>query len=714
MARLWTGMLIVVLVLELGYCVLFGYGSKRFLGTSAIEVGSMGSTRRLSQVIAFQARQLELACTFPRLAAANSSTLQKRLTDAANNFSALIGAAQDDESLFNGDSIPVWTTPLINSTFSTTAGAPSSSVIDPLSLFNLYSSHVTQLATLNASSLNCPRHNNTFLYTRQYSKHEYNFVPSWQFVMTNGISNVIDCIWKVLDITMITHLKRSGNDLNNFFILVGSILFLPLLLIIFFVIPYYKAFSRERRAILLMFYEIPNDLLKDMAESAKSALCKFNKDASPLHLIRGNMYSSSFASFNASSVGTRSFDEFLQDGQVNIPSPAQLLSDIRKSRPAWVKLCLIFSISIVILITFVSSSTYLMYNASQITQEAAIKVNYAGSRRSYTYRLLVLAQEWIRRDEVIWPDLEMLRDMYLKNIQDAFKVHQGVKYGDSLLSLRQSVNTYPPQDILLRSRQCIDKNDTTCMSLDEMYTTFLQKATQLINENMTSLTFDSEVYKTMNAMQSGTLSRYLDMSKQYYIDEVLLLLSKNALMQRIVFSLSFLVTIFVLFSLWRMKKEIKLHIDGSRQLLYMIPYECSSRIQEIQVYLRRGNVLTIAKHHKVDPLSQTIATTPQQSPLIDDKRLRANITNSLGLPEQKHLKTETRFFGFKKRSQSNPTEFKLAHSGSLLQPTQSEMAFSVPEESEVEVQGEIQDSTNNDSSDGSNSNEFILPDLRDN
>jgi hypothetical protein len=673
-------MLIVVLVLQTGYCVLYVYGTKRFLETNAIEVGSIGSTRRLSQVIAFQARQLELSCSFPRLASGNASVIQKRLSDSAKSFSALIASAQDDVSLFNDESIPVWTAPAINASFTTTTGAAYSSMVDTITLFNLYSSHVTQLATFNVSSLDCPRHATSLLYTRQFTTHAFSFIPSWQFIMSNGISNVIDSIWKVLDITMLTHLKRSARDLSYFFALVGCILVLPLLTIVFLVIPYYKTLARERRAVLHMFFKLPSDILTDMAATTKSALHHF-LDASPQKVPRGDSsrikFNSSFLSFTSSG-GATSLDELFQESsQVNMLSPAQMVSEIHKRRPSWVKLSLIFCASVILLLSFVCTSTYLMYYASQKTQDAAIKVNYAGSRRSYTYRLLVLAQEWIRRDRVIWPDPGVLRDMYVKNVQDAYRVHQGVKYGDTLLSLRASVNTYGPQDTLLRSRQCVDGNDTSCMSLEEMYTMFLQKATQLISENETTLTFDSEVYKTINSMQSGTFSRYLDMSKQYYIDEVLVSISSNALMQRVIFSLSFLVTGLVLFSLWRMKRGIKLHIDGTRQLLHMLPYECTTRTKAIQVYLRRGKVLMDAELSKAETQTPSIIfSTFKGSANFLSRLSQRDLTFSQHSSKQTTATGKERsFLGFKK----NIVDFKLSQSADSFVQDYSQISLSVPE-----------------------------------
>jgi hypothetical protein len=69
------------------------------------------------------------------------------------------------------------------------------------------------------------------------------------------------------------------------------------------------------------------------------------------------------------------------------------------------------SVSILLAISLALAGILLQTNVNFGSR--ALEINFAGSRRSGTYSLQVLAQELIRNDSSTWPDTTVLRDLLL-------------------------------------------------------------------------------------------------------------------------------------------------------------------------------------------------------------------------------------------------------------------------------------------------------------
>ena len=158
----------------------------------------------------------------------------------------------------------------------------------------------------------------------------------------------------------------------------------------------------------------------------------------------------------------------------------------------------------------------------RINKIRAITVNYAGSRRSFTYRIYVrlrcfvtciyyfkvLATELIRYDQTIWKSRAEIRGLIDADIHRAFFAHEGVKSGNDSLHLRGTVGDNPQQDALLFTNQC-NATSVDCLGLDAAMGRFLETASLVIQTDDNQLSLTNPMYLVLKNMQEGTLVSYL-------------------------------------------------------------------------------------------------------------------------------------------------------------------------------------------------------------
>ncbi len=161
--------------------------------------------------------------------------------------------------------------------------------------------------------------------------------------------------------------------------------------------------------------------------------------------------------------------------------------------------------------------------------------------------------------------------------------------------MEPSLNRFQLQDDLLFKQSCPDTTQFECSSLDELYAVFLQQVRTLLLYKDEELNFDIDAYRIMHHLATGPLTEKLELSKQYYIDQVAPVLQSVLYAEDIVFGISFPIAILSIISLMIISRKIRNNIDCTRRLLQMIPYECACRIPDIQMFLKKGPNMKKAK-----------------------------------------------------------------------------------------------------------------------
>jgi hypothetical protein len=164
----------------------------------------------------------------------------------------------------------------------------------------------------------------------------------------------------------------------------------------------------------------------------------------------------------------------------------------------------------------------------------------------------------------------------------------GLKFGNESLSLPGSLNRYKPQHTLILERQC-EQDTFECLSTDEQYALFLQRALAIMEAEMTDLMLNQTNFEEMKTM-FGNLSKLLEKSMELYIEEVEPILLSVQLVEDILFGLSFPLTLLEISVLSVMVGSVKKNIQSTRRLLQMIPYEVTARTPDMHKYLKTGKL----------------------------------------------------------------------------------------------------------------------------
>jgi hypothetical protein len=597
------------------------YGTLDFLSSQVLEIGTMGGTRRLSQLIVYQARQLEMGSTFgPSMMDANFTTTQLNLQTNGANFLNLVSQAKLSKKLKSLDLDNSWNSPMLNLKGRSPNGTAYPYTSDATTMFSTFSSSIQALASLNMS-LYRPVGGSvpvSSLYQNASNiTHTFEGELSWSFLLDNGPSNVITSIWSIVTASVGANDSNVRYQQAIFITLFGVAVILPLLITMFSVIPSYWKLKRERSAVMSLYFQITGEVLSETQRTVKASYRQLNQklqlnvaklavnglDHAPLGHAKATGNQSTSISI-ASSLDSELSGTEMDDEEHGFSRNVRMFALLSKS-PSWTALMVTYCASIAVLMALLFSAMYLLYLASVRMENASKEINYGGSRRSYTYKLMVLAQEMVRKDYYVWPDMEELRNIYMGDLQQSYYVHQAVNHGNASYRLGGCIGRYEPMDKLMLQRNCTTSSND-CLSLNEMYALYLRHALTLYYTPLQSLTFSHPSFRLMKSFQSGVFSRNLDLAKQLFSDEMIPVIQNTIIWEQVLSVVSLSAAMFLLAAFHFQSNRLREHVNAAKHLLNMVPYEFIAKNKPMYKYLKHAKLPHVlsAKEMEEEELKQ--------------------------------------------------------------------------------------------------------------
>jgi hypothetical protein len=483
----------------LGLIIIYAYGTRAFLETKVLEATKMGPARLLSQEITYRARQMELFCTFhDDVKVLPITVIQQKLYDDGDVFMQLFGDVRTNPDFFTPKSIQTWTNESIPIVRRDPVGYAFNRQLDIVNVLNLFGSYASDLANLDFDNLNCTSTRLKDLYNGNQIEHKFIGVASWSFLLDNSAKPVFDSLFKAIEVSNLDIGTLLQQQQVLFLAICLSSGILPFCITICLVIPTFSRLKRERKAVMTIFCNLPKEVIQELAEVSKTSVHRLEASTSESATKGNNRFdrqgTTGSIGGDSSRFGSSKLDNS-SNGSDNVTSLDDTTGKIHKTFPSWMIVIFFFSGGMLALFSVLVSSTILMYSASQDAFRSATEIYHAGTREAETFRLLVLAQEMIRRDSYVWPDSDKLAEIYKESIETAYEIHEALKYGNETLGLSGSVNRYQAQDDLLNDPKCFKEMDI-CQSFDEMYHFYLQQATLVLQTQRITFTSIYRFFKT--------------------------------------------------------------------------------------------------------------------------------------------------------------------------------------------------------------------------
>jgi hypothetical protein len=576
-----------IVAIQMGYSVVHWYGTQQFLRKDVFRANQVGESRLLSQQIVFSARQMEVQCTFNNPAYLVPNKMVESISVSAEKFATTLNLAKEDKTLFNNYTYTAWREPRYALKQRESYNNPVVKETDALGLFALFQS-MARLTPSAVKNANCTKVRKEISDPTSFQKNTLKHDASWMFILDNGVREVVGALGNVLDVVLESVHRGLLQEQKYFLGISLAAILLPLCIIVANVTLDYAPLAKERVAILSIFFNLPKDTIAEMLNSVRSSLHQLNINISNQETSTISVGTASKASFGGSKTSSMGSTN-LGSSTSSIDSAEDAVNPRRAktSIPIWRRVLLVFLFTTIVEFALLIASTTMMYEASTRVFDSSIEIYNAGSRQVHTFRVLVLAQELIRRDAIVWPELEELRREYELSIHTAFEANKDLKYGNEEKMLYGSIHKDPVQDHLMYVRNC-SLVYNSCASLDEMYSYYLDQAYALLYLTDDQLVLDHPIYAKMLEMQHGYLAKQLASSIDIFRVQVQQFLKGKVQLQDLLFGISFPVAFVVAFLIYKMMKGLRFHIDSTRHILGTIPVEHMSRSEALRKYMKKG------------------------------------------------------------------------------------------------------------------------------
>jgi hypothetical protein len=401
-----------VLAIQLGYALMHWYGLHHFLKFDVFRATNAVQSRLLTQHIVFGARQIEVQCTFNNSAYTVPSDMLESIATSADHFGSIISKAKQDTTLFNPKTYAAWReseyTIKQRKNYSNAVLEQTNAIV----LFNLFQS-LARSTSATMKMARCAREKRDMSDPTILATNSMKNDNSWLFVLDNGIKQVESALSDVLLVALKSVYESMQEEQNLFTAISLTAVLIPLCFIIAVSLDY-APLSVERANILSLFLNLPKDTIVEMSSSVKSSLHQLTSTISSHESSSLSAVATSKASCDASRASSMGSSYLGSSSNSSLDSTEGLINQKRgkKALPIWRKVFLVFLITTILELALLIASTTIMFEASKKVFDSSIEMYHAGSRQALAFRVLVLAQELIRRDVMIWPEWQDLRTEY--------------------------------------------------------------------------------------------------------------------------------------------------------------------------------------------------------------------------------------------------------------------------------------------------------------
>ncbi|KAH3756243.1 adenylate cyclase [Pelomyxa schiedti] len=236
----------------------------------------------------------------------------------------------------------------------------------------------------------------------------------------------------------------------------------------------------------------------------------------------------------------------------------------------------------------------------------ALEVNYAGSRRSLSLRLLTLIQDAIVDDSSVHSKDEIMQE-FDSTITQLRNAHEWVKFGNKTLGLPGSVGRSVEQDSLLFDSLCEQYDQPQCMGLDELMGRYLEMAHELYKVQRFLKNFNLSLFLNFEDLQTNYLMPMLSTSKKIYVAEAPMIIEETNRKIAYIFAF-FLPLIFVLFFLLikPAMKKVENELHTTHQMLGMVPVHIIKNVPSLLSFVMKGRLMDKDFSHEAQERSRAI------------------------------------------------------------------------------------------------------------
>lgn len=378
-------------ILLIGLIFLFAYSTSFLLSSQVLRVNSIGGARDDIELIAYYSRQMEIDLGYG-LADEPLNNIQAKIGELSSIVKKSMEMNLRDQIANDIHVKDAWSDIDIPSEYYATDGSKTTSLKDANTLLNIFTGDALYLSTENFTHLD---QNPKLDFPTDNATNVFYGDAQWAFVVSNGLKVLLEHLGHVVIASAEGIQELVAKDQTILIALYSVIGSVPLLGIIFFVIPTYLQLKRERLYVLKLFERIPEDAIAEMmSKHQKLTIANVN---------------------DSQSVASRGTIDQMSD-----------LDDVHtfmkiRSTPVWVRMFLLFVSAVASLLLILILSAYWVYGTSSNIYRSSGEVNYAGYRRALITRVLSLEQEIIRADPYIWSDnndLITMSDEAIKLVRD--------------------------------------------------------------------------------------------------------------------------------------------------------------------------------------------------------------------------------------------------------------------------------------------------------
>lgn len=256
-----------------------------------------------------------------------------------------------------------------------------------------------------------------------------------------------------------------------------------------------------------------------------------------------------------------------------------------------------YLLSVIILLVISLALAGILLATNNQFGSRGIEINYAGSRRSGTYRLMVLCNELIRNDTSTFPDRVALRSQITYEVAYNKQVHNGVLRGDESLGLPGYLGRDATMDALMLQPLCTLAT-VDCMAVDQQMSVYLDAVAQIATTPESGLSLAMPQFTLITAMQAGSFAKTLDTAKNTLVAAANPIINSAQQALDTLFGISFVLMLAAAVLLRRAVMEVQDGIARTRYVLLMVPQASIKGIAALDAYMREGKLLIDAEDHE--------------------------------------------------------------------------------------------------------------------
>jgi class 3 adenylate cyclase/PAS domain-containing protein len=524
-------------------------------------VDEAGDTRTSTQEVAYRVRCMESAAIGQLQA--NMSSFSRLLHESATSLESA-ATILFDHARAKEDLLKAWRRQdgAVVETYTPTTRSTGSLQMSAWDMYGWFVRQARTVADYNQSMF-LPQSPNT---------------AEFHQVIVNGPANVLDSVWTLIHRyeDMYDHVVQEERIMQ--WVLCGAILLIPLILVSFLYIPAMRSIERERNEILRLFLLVPKTQVGRICTQTKCHLA----------WISGGMLGDKDTGTDNEQSGVENGEHSERQARraAKHRKTSHKSTTGRRSKSAVFFLSIRFAVVLVMATGLALALGAIVLSANYAFFAQAAEINYAGGRYAYVVRLTHLCSELIRND-VIYYTRSQLRERIQKGIAEIIELHDAVKYGSSKFKTPGSVGHLHAQDNLLFRPRCAQTAELRCMSLDAMFSSFVDRVREFITLADHDLFYGSAAFKYISEVGEIHLHYLLDESQRLYAEETAPIIDGSRKALGYVFGVSFPIIILLYVVLLhpvlnRVDKEVR----RTRRMLAMVPLDVIGDVPAIEDFIR--------------------------------------------------------------------------------------------------------------------------------